>query len=255
MERMISIKTVSLLFFPLLLLACSTPIPRAYAPSTQHKMQSAHHWDVLAADVVDVLAEAVQNNPDLQDPSFFVKPMDRSPFAQGFRELLMTQMVARGFTVQKRPSRNDLVIETNVAVLRHLAKRNTVKCSETAEVLSSQVLVFRGGGFSLAGADMLTQAVPDSAGKLKITENGGKQQLNRVQARLARFSGGVPHTEVIITSALLEDNRYLARFSDIYYINMQDSWHYEELPVVEAASAPAVQADTTPELKVKGSFN
>ena len=123
-------------------------------------------------------------------------------------------------------------------------------------MLSSQVLVFRGGGFSLAGTDMLTSAVPDSADKLRIMENGGKAQLNEVDVRFSKFSGGVPHTEVIITSALLEDNRYLARFSDVYYINTQDYWHYEELPVLDAAPPPPeVQADTTPELKVKGSFN
>jgi len=38
------------------------------------------------------------------------------------------------------------------------------------------------------------------------------------------------HYEVIISTSMVTDEKYLFRTSDIYYINDPDFWHYQNAP-------------------------
>ena len=67
-----------LLLVSMLLVSCTSqiPVPTNYPYTEQQKMQAAHHWDVLAADVVEQLK---QSNKISQSMPLYVVPKFFSP--------------------------------------------------------------------------------------------------------------------------------------------------------------------------------
>ena len=100
--------------------ACTTPMPAetGYPLTYQQKMQSAHHWDVMAIDVADWIHDALigpapkqaEGQPaTVQDDrpivTLYIQPPQYQSSAGGaFHNLLTTHLVERGFVVTTNPS-------------------------------------------------------------------------------------------------------------------------------------------------------
>lgn len=37
-----------------------------------------------------------------------------------------------------------------------------------------------------------------------------------------------PNTEIILTTSVVDNNQYILRKTDCYYVNFSDSWHYND---------------------------
>ncbi|MBK8181706.1 MAG: hypothetical protein IPK63_01810 [Candidatus Competibacteraceae bacterium] len=98
--------------------ACTVPIPveKGYPLTYQQKMQSAHHWDVMAIDVADWLRDALIGPPPKPGEKVVVpenrplvtlfvhQPKHHSDASAGFHNLLTTRLVERGFIVTTNPA-------------------------------------------------------------------------------------------------------------------------------------------------------
>lgn len=223
--------TTSLLLFSglaLLLSGCiRIPQPAGYGYSVQQKMQAAHHWEVLANDV------AQQINKELIDRDYLTTPVyvrhscglpdacgkgETFAFDEGFNDLLVSELVRFGVPTQATNDEETLVVDYKVQVLYHSAGRFQNPQPGVLTALTMGIVVFRNAPGEILA--LATAGAVDSA----LTH--------------ATFSG---HYEVIITTSIVDDNRYIMRSSNIYYINDADFWHYQH-------SAPAAELELTSSL-------
>jgi len=208
-------RSLSLFFVLLFIIGCSrTPQPAPYAYTEQQKMQAAHHWDVLASDVANQINNQLIRS-DYIDKAVFVKPTcgtngepcergQTTQFNEAFRDLLLTRLVNFGVPTSNEKQVADIQIDYKVQVVYHAANRFTVPPGSLT-ALTALVLVLRQAPTEL-------QALALAAG-IDVMNSAGPR-------------GG--HYEVIISTSMVADEKYLFRTSDIYYINDKDFWHYQE---------------------------
>ncbi len=213
-------KPLMILLAPLALGACASQVPIAttYPISYQQKMQAAHHWNVLASDVVGQVSESVGT---LNRAVYVAEAETTTEFNHGFRNLLQTELVANGFTVTRAPVGNAVTLEYDVQAITH---------SDRGYIRSKPGLYTAlAGGIFVARDLAIHQSVPGAATALLAAG---------ITADVA--SGHhvkLPDTEVIINTSIVDGDRYMVRQSGIYYINDADIAHYHY-------TAPAVVPET-----------
>ena len=191
------------------------PDPAGYVQSEQKKMQATHHWNVLAADVANQINNELILNDYLASPVFVRETCgdenepcpgsESTAFEESFRDLLITNLVSLGVPTRQKQDSSALVINYKTQTVYH--HRNTWRSIKPGllTALTAGILVIRN-----APADLIWLA---GAGTIDVA--------NAAYVTSSNF-------EVLITTSVVADGRYLYRSSNIYYINDQDSWHYQK---------------------------
>lgn len=201
----------------LLLNSCAGGIPEPidYPHSKQQKMQASHHWEVLAKD----LANRINNEliiTDKIDATVFVKqtcgdeskpcePHQTSSFNEAFRDLLITNLVDYGIPTRKHMTEDSIEVLYKVQIVQHNADRVRTFQPGILTALSAAIVVLRNAPTEVL---ILATGVMADVVNANLTQNG--------------------HYEIIITTSMISDNKYLFRASDIYYINDKDFYHYRD---------------------------
>ncbi|GFO67299.1 hypothetical protein GMLC_08780 [Geomonas limicola] len=187
---------------------CASRVPVAvnHSLTTQKKAKAAHHWDVLAEDIAQqtklAIADPKKNFPK---KPIYIQPGGSSSFDTAFRNFLITRMVNDGVPVTAEP-REGLAIGYDTQLVRHDSSRYThIPGSLTA--LAAGVWVIR----DLA-AGAAADAAPATLGLTALADYA-----------LGHYAGGATHTELIVTTTILDQSRYIFRKSDIYYLEDEDT--------------------------------
>lgn len=206
-----------LILILLLLIPACGRIPESinHDYSQQLKMQAVEHWEVLARDVAsrlnhelviyNYLATPIYVKETCGDESKPCSQNQTSPFNEAFRDLLITQLVQYGIQTRSKPAQDALAINYKVQVVYHRAKRVRSFFPGTFTALTAAILVLRD-----APSEMTTLAA-----------GGAADLVNSAYSRNG-------HYEILITTSIVNANKYLFRTSDIYYINDEDFWHYQD---------------------------
>lgn len=201
----------------LLLGGCASRIPEpiTYPYSQQQKMEASHHWQVLAEDLAnrinnelvltDNATRAVAVKQTCGNEATPCNPTETSSFNEAFHDLLITNLVGYGIPTKKEKDDATLEIQYKVQIVRHASKRIRTLQPGLFTSLSAAIVVLRNAPWEL-----VTIAVGTA--------------VDVANANMA----GNGHYEIIITTSVLDGGKYLFRASDIYYINDQDFWHYQE---------------------------
>lgn len=191
------------------------PEPITYPYSQQQKMQASGHWEILARD----LANRINNElilSDNIDTAVYVKPTcgdettpcranETSTFNEAFRDLLITGLYDYGIPTQSKTTSEAIEVLYKVQVVRHNSNRFRTMQPGILTALSAAVLVLR-----------------NAPGELMVLATGAAVDIaNTSFASIGRY-------EVIITTSMVENDTYLFRASDIYYINDKDFYQYQE---------------------------
>lgn len=216
--------TRTLLVIPLLAAlatsGCSTqgPIAENFPLSTQKVATSAHHWNVVAADVVAQTADSIQAIQALQSRGIYVPVSEKNTaFNAIFREFLITQMV-------------DQNMDVITCRQQDAEKGGFVKEAPAIEVQYETRIIRHGYPASRhpAGATLLAAGVA-------VLHNIVSGDLSRGAENTALILGGaaadganrlMPNatsTELIVTTTIAEANHYVMRRSDIYYVPDSDA--------------------------------
>lgn len=200
-----------------LVCSCSSRIPEpiTYPYSQQKKMQASSHWEVLAVDlanrinnqliVTDNIYKAVFVKETCGNETIACKPNETSSFNEAFRDLLITNLFGYGVPTKSRPDEEAIEVRYKVQIVHY----------NTDRVRSLQPGLLTG----LSAAVMVLRNAP---AELIILASGMVADV----ANSSMVASG--HYEVIITTSMITDDRYLFRASDIYYINDRDFHHYQE---------------------------
>lgn len=232
------------------------PQPQAHAPSTQKTARAVHHWDVLAADVAARTAAKLREWPAGAHP-IYVTPVEEPGgvpgFGAGFRSLLITHLVERGLTMATQPS--DVRLAVGVQLVQHVAPPGDgarpvllgegVRVARDASMENGDYLLAwappASSPAAVAGAATGVVPMTVSSGTVTGVVVGAPDAARPVAVQ--RLAPGPARTEVLVTTSLESEGRYLARTSDVYSIDQADAVLY--LPALPAPP-PAVGPPPAP---------
>ncbi len=217
-------RTLPPLLLPLLVAAalagCGTvadlPHLERHAPSGQKKAMALHHWDVLANDVAERIAYKIGEWPPGEYP-LSIKTSQTSEFSTGFHKLLLTRLLDKDITISTEPTKIVLHVDAQLvahgAPIYQMLARNAVPLS--------------------SGVSVLRNWQPPAPGRTgpEIGDVSGTSTLPMPTAPHHQNMGPWPtRTEVLITTSLESEQRYLTRTSDIYYLDAEDAFLYAPPP-------------------------
>lgn len=181
-----------------------TPTPTTYAISEQQKMQAAHHWDVLAAYEARMIAKTLQQH----NIPLHVSGGDAdTPFYNGYKNLLTSQLVKSGATVRSTTF-GSAQVSFDVNVVEHTDRDSRRKPAGSWTLLTAGVIV--------AAHAVENWSTP---AKLLIPAAIGADIYSGNWIKDTEF-------EVIITTTVIDKSQIIHSSSNIYYINGGDAQHY-----------------------------
>lgn len=186
----------------------NSPVPLAqnFEVTSQNKVRSAGHWDLLARDVVSQTQASVDKLGFAIGTGMHVGlPANPSAFDKAFREFVITRLVQSGKPVYETPGQ-PLEVTYSTQVVRHNSPRPQFipggYTMLTAGLIAAYGLRFEHLDTKLVAATALA---------------GGADYAASVNA------GGPTHTELILTTTVSRGGQYVARKTDVYYIESDDS--------------------------------
>jgi len=191
------------------LVGCETapiPVAKNFEYTSQYKVRSAGHWDLVARDVA-FQTRAMLESAGIGDatPLHVVAPSNPSAFDLGFRDFLITQLVHDGAVVRTDPAAA-LAVSYGTQVVRHNSDR--------PHFIPGAFTMLAGG---LAAAYGLRLEPIDT----KIVAGLGLAVGMDYAASIN--SGGPTNTELILTTTVTRDGQYVARKTDMYYLENVDT--------------------------------
>jgi hypothetical protein len=203
-------------------------------------MQAAHHWHVLASQVVEEVTR-LNSEPGSSMEPVHIRSDDKSPFGRAFRSFLITELTKQGIPVSLSPEpcthppeipvspypdeRRKICWDVQLVV--HFADR-------TKPPFPLQNTLKTGLAFGLAEA--WSKLSPEAAGAVTAFSLGPLLDVTH-----GLRTGRLPHSEVIITTAITEitdRGPIWSHKSNVFYINDRDRQHY-------AGGGPLVQKSYT----------
>ncbi len=184
------------------------PVPITYERTEQHKMQAAHHWEVLAEYEANEILAAVK---DRSKPIHVIKPAHHgSAFELAYYNMLVEHLVKQGGVVVDKAMFGAVNVSYYTQVLRHRDRGYVAPAPGTYTAL--------GAGAVVVGAAAANWN-PAALAALPVLVAGDV------------VSGGyakVEPTEVIITTRVMEGNLVLMSDTDVFYYNPGDTEHYKD---------------------------
>lgn len=221
----------------LLAAGCGTlDVPRAdnYPATGQKKARAVHHWDVLAADVAGRVAEKIALWPQGEYPIHVTVP-DGSSFNQGFLKLLRVHLLNRGVVVSAVPTEVQLEVQTQIVQHEADVPRN-FPVPMAGTLIGTGVGVWRDWTVHYPNRTLL----PGMATALGLGAGVALDMAHLYTQGAA--AGGPTRTEVLVTTTLKTNDRYLAGSADLYYIEREDAVLYQppvpQVPVALPAPTP-----------------
>ncbi|MBN8475459.1 hypothetical protein [Sulfuritalea sp.] len=188
------------------------PSAEPFPDATLRKAKSAEHWNIIAGDVA-VQTTGLRSRPELQGKALYVSPSgDNSDFSRGFHSMLISKLVNGGLNVATRPE-GAVQVTYEAQVVRHLAGQGDYQPGSVA-ALAGGIIVAR--EIAVGGASSTAKAV----GVAALVAGA---DLLAANARLHSAT----NTEVIVTTSLVDNNRYLMRKTDVYYIEDAEGIMFE----------------------------
>jgi len=179
-------------------------------------MQTAYHWNILADDTAEQIRIGLVNTGTAQENVYINKDGD-SPFNEAFYNMLLTRLSNKGINIAVDRNSARLYINYKTQVIYHKATIKTPKYGTIALLAGGTIVIREAFGAPWNIADIAT-AIGGALVGLNLLDN----------ASPGSFYDRKPNTEVIVTTSVLRDNIYLIRKTDCYYVNFDDSWHFEE---------------------------
>ena len=191
------------------------PSADPFSDTSLRKAKSAEHWNVIAGDVA-AQTVGLKDRPEIQGKPLYVSPSgDNSDFSRGFQTMLISKLVNSGLPVATKPG-GAVEVKYEAQVVRHLAGQGDVQPGTVAALAGGILVARRIAVGAIDGASYGTTAVKTAA--LIVGAD-----LLAANAKLRSAT----NTEVIITTSLIDNNRFLMRKTDVYYVEDAEGVMFE----------------------------
>ncbi|MCO5110437.1 MAG: hypothetical protein R3E55_09890 [Burkholderiaceae bacterium] len=192
------------------MVGCATraPIPLAenFELTVQPKVRSAGHWELVSRDVVAQTLATLDKAGVAPGTQLHVAlPLNPSSFDLAFRDFLITKLVQSGAPVQQMPGQT-LDVTYHAQLVRHNSERPHFIPGQFT-MLAAGLMAAYGLRHEHIDAQML------GALGLTVAADYGAS-IN---------SGGPTNTEMILTTTVARGGQYIARKTDVYYLENADT--------------------------------
>ncbi|SDM11554.1 hypothetical protein SAMN05428957_102393 [Oryzisolibacter propanilivorax] len=185
----------------------SAPIPLAknFEQTSQHKVRSAGHWELVSRDVVaQTRATLAQVGYGQEAPLHVALPHNPSAFDLAFRDFLITEMVQGGSIVHQQPGAG-LEVNYHAQLVRHNSDR--------PHFIPGQYTMIAAG---LMAAYGLRHQHIDAQLLATLGLTAAADYASSIN------SGGPTNTEMVLTTTVTRGGQYIARKTDVYYLENAD---------------------------------
>ncbi|NUN60295.1 MAG: hypothetical protein HUU13_04175 [Burkholderiaceae bacterium] len=188
--------------------ASRAPIPLAenFELTVQPKVRSAGHWELVSSDVVAQTLATLDKVGVAPGTQLHVAlPANPSSFDLAFRDFLITKLVQSGAPVQQMPGQA-LDVTYHTQLVRHN--------SERPHFIPGQFTMIAAGLMAAYGLrhEHLDAQLLATLGLTAAADYGASVN-----------SGGPTNTEMILTTTVTRGGQYIARKTDVYYLENADT--------------------------------
>ena len=188
--------------------AYRSPIPLAenFELTVQPKVRSAGHWELVSHDVVAQTLGTLDKAGVAPGAALHVAlPPNPSAFDLAFRDFLITKLVQSGAPVLQDPGQT-LNVTYNTQVVRHNSPR--------PHFIPGQFTMIAAGLMAAYGLrhEHVDAQLLGALGFTALADYGSS--IN---------SGGPTNTELILTTTVTRGGQYVARKTDVYYLENADT--------------------------------
>lgn len=223
MKRLATICALASMVF--LLGGCATskfsdnPNSTRFEASNQYKLQAAEHWHIIAEHMARQLSGDL-NVKGVNRPLYIMPASNDYPFVEGFRELLITALLAQGWDMRLQPQ-NALPVDIRYSVYRFRPQRaSQLYHYGDASMLVAGIWAISGivetNSISVGAKALATAATLEGFGWMKNEGRGDSIVTN----------GPVPRSEIILTAMVSDEAKIIARRSNLYYSADEDAVLY-----------------------------
>jgi hypothetical protein len=220
-----------------------TPVASNFQTTTQYKLQAGQHWLAISDDTGRWILAALKKNSacnakDGKCAMLYVEPPTPvTGFSRAFHTQLVTTLVNQQVAVSKN-SGSGLVVSIDVQPVLFTANRPQYRYAGTPVELAPGVWAIR---------DVTTTTPPNATGVPPSVD-----ALHWFRSEFA--AGQTPRAEVLVTTSIGDQNRYLARTTAVYYVADSDMSLYDRelCSLFELCSAEPAKKDTTATVKIIG---
>lgn len=182
------------------------PVAENFEYTSQPKVRSAGHWELVSRDVVSQTLATLDKAGVAQNTQMHVSlPSNATPFETAFRDFLITQLVQSGAQVQANPGQA-LDVSYSAQVVRHNSDRPH----------------FIPGRFTMLGAG-LAAAYGLRHQHVDTQIAAGLGLAIAADYAASVNTGGPTNTELILTTTVTRGGQYVARKTDVYYLENADA--------------------------------
>jgi len=202
----------------LLLTGCSTPyrespIATNFKTTKQHKLQSLHHWKVIANDIVAHI------NPKLKSHKIYLSLPNETTFQKSFNNLLRNALINSGYSIVLNPQNADLTINYNLNVVKFESRKELINRDNIPKYtfLTSAIIVASknvGTPAAAAGTALATAAGIDAY-----------HFFNSIKTT-------TPIYEISITLNIKNDKQYVDSVNRVYYVADEDLYNYKNENII-----------------------
>lgn len=201
---------------------CKTPVPVAtnFDASSQQVARTAQHWNIVANSIVKETLQAINDKPALQKrPIYLQRPNGANAFNVSFHDFLINHMVGSGADV-------NVCKPTQSTGTGFEMDGKPLDVSYEARVIQHKGIGgYRPGEWVALGTGVA--ALINASSDWSHSEIWGAGIGLGVLAELNRNAWPrSTNTELVVTTTIAENNRYIFRRSDIYYIADADAGLY-----------------------------
>jgi hypothetical protein len=188
--------------------ASKSPIPLAenFDLTVQPKVRSAGHWDLVSRDVVSqTLATLDKSGIPAGTQVHVGLPPNPSQFDLAFRDFLITKFVQSGANVQQAPG-HGLEVSYHAQVVRHNSDR--------PHFIPGEFTMITAGVMAAYGLrhEYIDTQLAAGLGLAALADYGASVN-----------TGGPTNTEMVLTTTVTRGGQYVARKTDVYYLENVDA--------------------------------
>lgn len=180
---------------------CAPGVKCLEAPS-QYKVSSAGHWDVISKDIISSTLNNLQEAGVTQGtPIYVATPEGASRFDLAFRDFLTTRLVEAGASVHLQPAPGQFTVVYHTQVVRHPSNSGVKAGGQSGDYY------YLGEGVA-------------------VRRNQHNIMTEDYTGNHAGSTGGfgrVPGTEMILTTSVINGEKFISRKTDVYYVENVDA--------------------------------
>lgn len=208
-------RLIALIISVALLVGCATSIPKAenFPQSTQKKLMAAQHWNHLAKDAAERTRATLTSKGFASDTPLYVVENKKTVFDYAFRKYMIANFIEAGAVVSTKKE-GALEINYGTQVIKHAA------------AFEPSLLGYKPGMATLGVTGFWV--LRDVFKSLNPVNGLATVGIAGVYDAYKAGNPGETGVELLLTTSITHQDRYVMLNADAYYIENAETWLFEE---------------------------